>query len=488
MLIAALVLLSLVIIASIFHKINVPVIILSLAMGVFFGSDVTGLVYFDDAVLAKEVANIALMFILFIGGFGTRKQSFRSVWKPVAILATAGIVVTALITGYVFHLISGWALLSSLLLGSILSSTDAAAVFSILKNKQMEPKIRTLTELESVMNDPMAIVLTMFIIDLLIGREAKLGLSFLRFMWQMGGGIGIGSLIGILAAYLFKKIRHVEAEFFYVYLIAIVMFSYSIADICKASGMLSTFFTGFMLGNLNIPYKKGLLAFNNTLSFVTNVGLFILLGLLVFPKKFFLIWDKGILLFLIISFVSRPVMVMLLSIFSKLKLKEKVFLSAVGIRGAVPIVLATYPSAMGLDPEHEIFNIIFFVVTLSMLVQGFSLVPLAKKFKLISKDQSKASRILELVSIQDTNYEIIEVFIDEEFYEGSCKIADLKLPQGTLITFVQRNGKLLAPSGSTEIFPQDTLSVLVEKENIDMIPMDILRSFVMKKLDLDKKT
>lgn len=486
---AALILLALIFMASIFHKINVPVIILSLGIGIIFGSDVTGIIYFDDAVLAKELANTALMFILFIGGFGTKKQNLKLVFKPVSLLATIGIILTAGITGTVFHLLTGWSLLTSLLIGSILSSTDAAAVFSILKNRPIEHKVKTLTEMESVANDPMAIVLTMFIINMMTGKQMSAWGSILSFLWQMLGGVGIGIIIGYMAVYLFNKIRHNEPEFFYVYLIAIVLLSYSVADKCHASGMLSTFLAGFVMGNKKIPYKKGLLSFNNAISFITNIGLFILFGLLAFPRMFSLIWDKGLIVFLIITLISRPVTVFILTLFSKLNLKEKIFISAVGIRGAVPIVLATYPAAMGLDPNREIFNIVFFTVTLSMIVQGTTIVKLASMFNLITKGR-KSARILELVTVQDTNYEIIEVYIDEEFYEGSCLISDLKLPPGTLITFVNRDDMIMAPSGSMEIKPRDTLTILVEKKDIEMIPIEILRSFIIKNMgdQHEKKT
>lgn len=482
MLIAAVVLLTLVFMAGVFHKVNVPVIILSLFIGIVFGSDVTGIIYLDNAQLVKEIANGALMFILFIGGFGTKQQHFKLVLKPVLLMATLGILMTAGISGYLFHLITGWPLLRSFLIGSIVSSTDAAAVFSIFKGRPIENRLKTLTELESVTNDPMAVVLTMFVINLMVGQQASSLGAVLGFVWQLCGGVGIGILIGFLAVYLFHKIRHIEAEYFYIYMIAVVLLSYSIADLFQASGMLSTFFAGFVMGNKRIPYKKGLIAFNNTLSFVTNVGLFILLGLLAFPRSFSQIWHLGVIMFAVITLVSRPLMVWLLTSFTKLKAKEKLFISAVGIRGAVPIVLATYPAAMGLDSTHEIFNIVFFIVALSMLSQGTTLVPLARKLGLVTKDHNKLPKILELVTVQDTNYEIIEVFIDDEFYEGTCQVKDLNLPPGTLITFINRQNTIIAPSGSAEIRPNDVLTVLVEKRYIDLIPVEILRSFVVKRL------
>ena len=484
MLEASLILLTLLLMSAIFHRINEPVIILSLVIGLIFGSDITGLIYFDNTRLAKELANIALMVVLFIGGFGTRKQSFGAVVRPVMFLATLGVVSTALITGLVFHWVAGWSFLQALLLGSIISSTDAAAVFSILKEKPLKRNLRSLIELESVANDPMAVVLTLFVISLLTGSQATINSTVLSFLWKLGGGIGIGILIGNLAVWLFHRIRHVELEFFYVYLLAVILLSYSLAEKCQASGMLSAFFAGFVMGNKPIPFKKGLLTFNNTLSFITNIGLFILLGLLAFPKNFALIWHLGVAVFLIITFVSRPMSVFIFTLGSGLSIKEKLFVTAVGIRGAVPIVLATYPAAMGLDTDHTIFNIVFFTVTLSMLVQGTSIMRLAKLFRLLSATKGKPRKVLDLVTVQDTNYEIIDVYIDEEYYEGSCRISELKLPPGTLITLINRDDKVIAPAGSVEIKPQDTLTILVEKQFIDMIPIEIMRGFIRKNLAL----
>lgn len=482
MIVAAMVILALVLIASVFHRINVPVILLSLIIGVIFGSDVLGIIYLDDAIMVKEVANVALMLILFVGGFTTKMIHFKSVIWHVSLLATVGVILTAVFSALAFHLIMGYTFINAMLVCAIISSTDAAAVFSILKNKPLQKKIKTLTELESVSNDPMAVVLTLFVISLVTGGGMSTSQAVLEFMWKLVGGVGMGLGVGYLAVYLFHKIRHIEAEFFYIYLLAIVLVSYSFAEALHASGMLASFFAGLYMGNKPIPYKKGLLAFTNILSFITNVGLFILLGLLAFPRTFTQIWSQGLILFLIVTLIGRPLTVFLLTAFSELKLKEKIFISAIGIRGAVPIVLATYPAAAGLDPNHEIFNLVFFIVALSMILQGTSILALAKKFGLLIKDQTQSPKILELITVKDTNYEIIEVYIDEEYYEGSCRISELKLPPGTLITLIKRDDEVIAPSGAVEIKPRDTLTVLVDKRNIDMIPLEILRSFVLKRI------
>lgn len=482
MLIGSIILLTLIGFAALFHKINIPLIILSLIIGIVFGSDVSGIIYFDDYNLAKNIANIALMFILFTGGFNTKKSHLQTVIKPVSLLASVGIMLTASITGYLFHLITGSPLILSFLIGTILSSTDAAAVFSILKNNNLHSKVKSITEMESVLNDPMAIVLTLFILDFSSGTEVSFIKTLMIIIWKFIGGIVVGISIGLIAVKIFNRIRKLDKEFFYIYLLAVILFSYAFAEKLQVSGMISTFFAGFILGNNSIPYKKGLVSFNNAISFITNTALFVLLGLLVFPKNFSKIWDKGVIVFLIISFVARPVTVYLLTLSARLNLKEKIFISWSGIKGAVPIVLATYPAALGLDKNHDIFNIVFFAVSLSMIIQGSTLTKLLDLLNLKSHNKSTHSQTVELVSIQDTNYEIIDVFIDPSLYEGTCKIHELKLPPGTLVIFINRHKKMITPSGSSEIQPNDILTILVDKEFIVMIPIEIMRSFVIKNL------
>lgn len=234
------------------------------------------------------------------------------------------------------------------------------------------------------------------------------------------------------------------------------------------------------MGNNKLPYKNGIASFTEILSFIANVGLFVLLGLLVFPKNFSKIWFLGIILFLIITLIARPITVFLCTFLTKLSIKEKIFLSWSGIRGAVPIVLATYPAAAGIDNQHEIFNIVFFSVILSVIFQGTTIGKLADLFKLSIKSRNRAMQTMELVTIHDTNYELIEIIIDDEIYQGECKVSDLSLPIGTTITMINRNNFVIAPSGQTLIIPGDVLSVLVDKNKINECTNEILRMFIKK--------
>lgn len=480
LLLTALIIIFIVFSAVISRKLNIPLIIISLLIGIIFGSDVTGIIYFDNALFAKEVANIALIFILFAGGFGTKSSNLKSVIKPTMLLATIGVLITANISGLVFYLFSGWSFIHSLLLGAIISSTDAAAVFSILRSRSINKNVTMITEIESAANDPMAIVFTTFVIQFIVGSHFNTVSSILLFSWQLVGGVGFGILTGFIGTFLFNKLRDIDVGYFYLFLIGIILLSFGLADICEASGMLSAFFAGTVMGNKKLPYKSGISSFTEILSFIANVGLFVLLGLLVFPRNFSQIWFLGVMLFLIITFIARPIAVLLCTFFTKLSLKDKTFLSWSGIRGAVPIVLATYPAAAGIDNEHQIFNIVFFAVTLSVVFQGTTIGKLAELLDLSVKSRTKPTQTMELVTRHETNYELIEIFIDDEIYEGECKISNLSLPVGTTITMINRNNSVLAPSGGTFIYPGDILSVLIEKKKIKKATNEILRMFLKK--------
>jgi len=326
----------------------------------------------------------------------------------------------------------------------------------------------------------MAIISTTFIIQLVIGAGVSVHVSLLLFLWQLAAGVALGVLLGILGAFLFNQIRNIDVGYYYILLIGIILLSFSLAELCKASGMLAVFFSGFVLGNKKLPLKGGISSFSAALAFIANVGLFILLGLLVFPRQFSRIWLPGILIFLIITFVARPLTVWLCLLFSKYGVREKIFLSWSGIRGAVPIVLATYPAAAGLDHQHQIFDIVFFAVVLSILIQGTTISKLAQVLKMTAKSRKKPKQAMELVTVHETNYELVEIFIDEEIYRGECRIAALTLPPGTTITMISRDNVVIAPSGSTVILPGDILSVLVAREQREETARQILRFFSVK--------
>ena len=472
------ILVFMVILAFFSKKRNIPLIIIALITGIIFGSDVTGIIYYDNAELTKNFANIALVFVLFYGGFGTKETDLKPVIKVTLVLATFGVLLTATITGIIFSFVSGWDIKTALLLGAIISSTDAAAVFSILRTKTIKKEISSITEIESAANDPMAILTTTFLISLIVGSNAGIGTSILWVIWQLVVGVLLGILLGKVFSYIFEKIKKIDIGYYYLFVIGSILFCYGLADFLKASGMIAVFFMGYIMGNKKLPFKSGISSFLETLSFISNVGLFVLLGLLVFPKQFSSIWGLGVLVFVIITFISRPLSVFVCTLFNKFTLKERIFMSWSGIRGAVPIVLATYPIAAGIDKNSEIFNIVFFAVGLSILIQGTTIGKLASIFNLTVKSKNKPIQTMELVTILETNYDLIEVEIDKEVFSKECKISDLKLEKDVTITMINRNDKIIAPSGSIIIKPGDVLFILVQQNKIKEVTKSILSKFI----------
>lgn len=480
MLVTAVILIFVVFVALISRKLNVPLILIAMAMGIFFGSDVTGIIYFDNAQLTQRVANVALVFILFAGGFSTKAQNLKPVLEITLLLATVGVLITACVAALPFALLTGFSFQKALLLCVIISSTDAAAIFSILRTRSINKHLTSITEIESAANDPMAIISTVFMLQLLVGSHIGTVDAALSFVWQLSGGTLLGILCGMGGVFVFKKIKDIDLGYYYLFLIALIILSFELADLCKASGMLSAFFAGLTMGNNKFPYKHGISSFTEALSFVANVLLFVLLGLLVFPKNFLHIWMLGAGLFLTITFVGRPLAVFLCTGLSNLSCKDKIFLSWSGIKGAVPIVLATYPAAAGLDPDYQLFNIVFFAVILSILVQGTTIGKVADVLGLAVKGQKKSRHTMELITTHETSYELIEIFIDDDLYQGECRIMDLALPGGTTITMINRDDVIIAPSGKTRLLPGDILSLLVDIGNVDPAVEEIFGKFGKK--------
>jgi len=475
-LLSGLIIALIVLIASFFKHWNIPLILIALAIGIIFGSDVTGIIYFDNAELTKQITDIALMFILFAGGYETKTKDLKNILKPALLLSSIGVLLTGVICALLFSLIFKWDFLHSLLLSAIISSTDASAIFSILRGGNIDKQTTSLIKLESATNDPMAIIFTTFLIQLSQGFNFTFS-TILIFLWLFIGGIAIGILIGVLSKIIIKKIKDLDAGYYHLLIIGIIFFSFGIAELCNANGLMAVFFTGLILGNTKLPYNNRIASFTDTLSFITNVVIYVLLGLLAFPSKFPEIYLYGIGLFLILTLVARPVTVFLLTAFTKLSIQKKTFISWSGIRGTVPIVLATYPLIAGLDPNHQMFNIIFIAVILSIVVQGSSLNKIANLLKLTTKKKKKVLNSMELVTVHDTEVDLIEIFIDDELYSGECLVADLNLPPNSTITMINRNNEVIAPSGQTVIKPGDILYLLIEKDNIDMAIDEILNNF-----------
>lgn len=443
---------------------GIPGLVIFLGLGMLFGTGGLNVVSLDP-LMAKQIATVLLIFILFEGGFSTKRSLLKVAFTPAFALATVGIIITALITGTLIHYALGLNILFSLLIGSIISSTDAAAIFLLFRNKTIDKRIAATIEIESASNDPMAIILTMFFIELIKGHMTSPTLMITNLIWQIIVGILIGILVGKLAPVIFNRIRLETGGFYYVLILGISLFSFGIAELIGGNGFLAAFFAGFLIGNAEFVYKQSISYFVEGFSTFCNVTLFLLLGSLIAPIDIVVYWKDGIIISLILMFIARPVAVFICTLLGKYNLREKLFICWGGIKGAVPIVLATYPAAANLENGSYVFKIVFFVVLTSALVQGPTLDFVAGKLNLLTNETRRSRYSMELISLEKSNTELIEVHVNNGCPLINKKLSEISIPQDTLIAAIVRNDEIVTPRGNTEIQEYDTLFVLVPNRN-----------------------
>jgi cell volume regulation protein A len=439
-----------------------------IGVGMLAGSDFLNLIYFDDMKLTQSIANFGLIFIIFESGFYTKKSALKQSFGPSMTLATLGIIITAFGLGYLIHLILNFDLLYSFMIGAIISSTDAAAVIMIIRQNPIQQNVSSILEVESAANDPMAILLTVLMIQLLTGGTGG-GFLFIssQLLWQLLGGILIGYISSKTGRYLFNNLKSDNKGHYYVLFIGMILFSYSLAGLMKTNGIIAIFFSGYWFGNFDFIFKMGISHFIDGLSSFFNMAIFLLLGLLVFPKSMITFWKEGFIVAALLILIVRPLTVFLCTYPFKLKLKEMAFISWGGIKGAVPVVLATYPAIYGLDNNHKVFNIVFFAVLLSCLLQGTTINRLAKKLGLIISSQNKSAFYIQLFALDNTDLEMIEAHISDESQIIKKSIRELKFPAHTLITAIIRGKEIISPNGNTVINKNDVMFILTKKANIN---------------------
>lgn len=475
--IVPLLLLSVVLAAVWLDRWSVPVIVVALGAGILFGSDVLNFWHFDNTMLANQMANIALVFILLHGGFVTNRKNFRSVALSAGGLATWGVVLTSAVLFGFLYFVLRWDFHTALLLSVIISSTDAAATFSILRRQSVSPKLSANIEIESAANDPMAILLTTVVVAS-VASGADFGTSSVALLlWQFSIAPVIGYLTGRGAVALYNRLVPEDRGYYYLLFLAAGLLTYGLTDLIRGSGMLAVFTTGFVMGNRPFVHKQGVRNFSEALSTIANIGLFVMLGLLVFPRQWSGVWLEGTLLFLGLTFIARPVAVFAGTAFMKLGWRNRTFISWAGLRGAVPIVLATYPAAAGIEGSDKIFNLVFFAVLLSVIIQGSTLGVLARWLKLSEPARPKPLVSLELYTMAHTNYDLVVVDIPESSVPEGPRIRDLDLPEGAVITMIARNGKIIPPKGNTRLQSWDQVSVLAHAPDCERITRAILGTF-----------
>jgi cell volume regulation protein A len=468
-LIAPLILLVVVAVAALLDRWSVPVILIALGAGILFGSDVLAWWDFSDVALTNQMANLALVFILFQGGFSTRREHFRAVSLPAGGMATWGVILTAAVTFLVLRLVLQWPLEKAMLLAVIISSTDAAATFSILRRQSLQPKLSSTVEIESAANDPMAILLTLAAVQAFTIGDARWYVVLLAFVWKFVAGIGIGWLLGHAAIWIFNRLRPQDRGHYYILAFAVILLIYGLGEMARSSSMLAVFIAGYVMGNRPFVHKQGAANFVSALSTVAETSMFVMMGLLVYPHQWADLWLQGIVLFLVLTFVARPTAVWLGTLGMKLGVKNKLFISWAGLRGAVPIILATYPIAAGMAVGQDVFNLVFFVVILSVAFQGSTLGLVARRLNLSTRSRPKPLYNLELVTMAKSDMDLIVVDIPGPEGQQGPLISELKLPQGSVITLITRGKDVVVPKGSTRLQGWDQVTVLAHVQDEALI-------------------
>jgi len=479
---APILLIAVVIAAVWLDRWSVPVILVALAAGIVFGSDVLNLWPFEDMTLSNQVANLALVFILFHGGLVTERKNFQAVALPAGGLATWGVLLTAGITFACLRWGLGWSFEVALLLAVIISSTDAAAIFSILRTKSLPPKLSSTVEIESAANDPMAILLTVVAVTALASGQDFGPMMLLTFAWKFTAGPAIGYLLARASLWLFDRLSPQDRGYYYVLFLGVVLLTYGLAEAAQASGMLAVFTAGFVMGNRPFVHKQGVHNFSEAFSTIANIGMFVMMGLLVFPRDWSNLWVQGTVLFLVLTFIARPIAVFLGTVGMRFGTKNKVFAAWAGLRGAVPIVLATYPAAAGLEVGQEVFNLVFFAVVLSILVQGSTMGVVAKWLGLSVPSRPKPLFSLDLITMARSDYDLVVVDLPDPKGAEGPRIRDLSLPEGAVITLITRGSDVVLPKGNTRLLGWDQVTVLAHAPDASAVHEALVGPFVEKPL------
>lgn len=450
------------------YRFGVPVLLLFLTIGMLAGSDGLGKIHFDDPQLAQFIGIVSLNFILFSGGLDTNWSSVKPILKQGVVLSTVGVLLTALTLGAFVYYVTDFTIYESMLLGSIVSSTDAAAVFSILRSKSLALKdnLRPTLELESGSNDPMAYVLTISFLTLVVNQDQSLVSILPMFFLQMILGAAAGFGFGKLSKLIINRIKLDFEGLYPVLVIALMFLTFSATDFFGGNGFLAIYICAVYLGNQDIMHKKTILKMYDGLAWLMQIVLFLTLGLLVYPSEIIPFMGIGLLISLFLILVARPVSVFLSLIFFKMELKRRFYISWVGLRGAVPIVFATYPLLAGIDKADMIFNIVFFIAVTSVLIQGTTLSLVAKWIRVAMPEVSKKLTSTELLLAENPKRLMREVTVSTYSTSVGKELVHLKIPAEVFIALIQRNGEYIMPHGDTTIEIDDVLTILADNHNV----------------------
>jgi cell volume regulation protein A len=447
-------------------RLRVPALLVFLAIGMLAGSEGIGGIAFDDHQLAQTVGVIALSFILFAGGLDTTWTEVRPVVGLGALLATVGVLITSIVVGLLAAVILDVPVVVGLLVGAIISSTDAAAVFSVLRSHSvgLRGTLRPLLELESGSNDPMAVFLTVAFLELATNPDASaLGIVPV-FVLQMLVGGGVGWVLARMAVPVMNRLRLEYDGLYSVVLIALVLGTFGLASLLGGSGFLAVYVAGIVLGNSVFVHKRSLVRFMDGLAWLMQISMFLVLGLLVFPSDLLPIAVEGLLVAAVLMFLARPLAVLALLLPARYGIRQSLLVSWVGLRGAVPIILATFPLVKDLPEAEVIFDVVFFVVLTSVLIQGTTIPRVASWLGVDVPADERPAAPLELVGPPGDATDLYDLVVATDAAVAGKQLVDAGLPSGALIVLIGGGGDFALPQGSSILQPGDRVLLLAQEE------------------------
>ena len=471
-------------------RVGLPALLLFLGIGMLFGSDGLGL-QFSNPHIAQFIGMIALSIILFSGGMDTKLSEIRPIAYQGVILATVGVLATTIITGvFIFWLtemVTGYETLTlpeSLLMAAVMSSTDSASVFSILRSKgvYLKQRLRPTLELESGSNDPMAYMLTIILIAYIQSGGMDFQEGIISLIVQLGLGLIFGYFLGKASVWIINKVNVENQSLYPILLLAIIFFIFAATTLSKGNGYLAVYIAGFVVGNAKIVHKKSIVTFFDGFTWLWQIAMFIMLGLLVNPHELLPVAGIGLTVGIFMIIFARPISVFLCLLpFRNFSTKGKLYISWVGLRGAVPIIFATYPLIAGIENAGLIFNVVFFITILSLLIQGTSVTHVAKWLHLTDEPDRKDEFGIELP--EEIKSAMSEIDITPEVLTHGNKLMQLQLPDHTLAVMVKRNGKFFIPKGNTELRENDKLLMISDNDEALLQSYQSLgiKGFTMKK-------
>ena len=453
------------------YRFGIPTLLLFLLVGMLFGSDGLGL-HFNQVSEAQFIGMIALSIILFTGGMDTKLKDIKPIMVQGVLLSTVGVLMTTLLTGLFIFWVSSWSitsislpLMTSILLATTMSSTDSASVFNLLRSQKMHLKenLRPMLELESGSNDPMAYMLTIALIQVISnGAEFNFSSVGIDILIQFAVGGIIGWLLGKFSVWLNNKINLSNGSLYPILLLSLIFITFIITDRLKGNGYLAVYIAGVVVGNNKLVFRKETDTFMNGLTWLVQIVMFLTLGLLVNPHEMLAIAPVALLIGLFMIIVARPLSVFACLLpFREISLHARTFVSWVGLRGAVPIIFATYPVVAEIPGADQIFNIVFFITLVSLIFQGMTIAKVARMLHLDLPEEKTGNEFgIELPDEIDS--QLMDQTLTAEMLENGNRLMDMNIPKGTLVMIIKRGERFIVPNGQLELKVGDKLLYISE--------------------------